>query len=199
MDHGEGNSPEVSGEASGERSGDGRWLTYDELGRIRSIGRESAVKLVQRKRWRRIPGNDGAARVCVPLDWLTPAMEPSGDHSPHPSPEQSPDTVRLIDTLEGALAALRTRAEADAAEIERLRTAVDRAEQGRDAERVRADALADQANIMQAKLATAEVVVDQARRDARAAQDQVEQLRQADAERRARGVLSRLRAAWRGE
>jgi chromosome segregation ATPase len=107
--------------------------------------------------------------------------------------------VRLIDALEGALAALRTRAEADAAEIERLRTAVDRAEQGRDAERVRADALADQANIMQAKLATAEVVVDQARRDARAAQDQVEQLRQADAERRARGVLSRLRAAWRGE
>ena len=64
---------------------------------------------------------------------------------------------------------------------------------------MRADALADQANIMQAKLATAEVVVDQARRVAQAAQDQVEQLLQADAGRRARGVLSRLRAAWRGE
>ena len=52
---------------------------------------------------------------------------------------------------------------------------------------------------MQAHLAAAEVAVDQARRDARAAEEATEALRQADAERRARGLLARLRRAWRGE
>jgi hypothetical protein len=75
MDHearpsGEASGP-GAGEGSGERSPEGRWMTYGELGRIRGIGRESAVKLAQRKRWRRIPGNDGIARVLVPL-WLCP-------------------------------------------------------------------------------------------------------------------------------
>ena len=53
MDQGADASGESSGQRSGERSPDGRWVTYDELGEIRCIGRESAVKLVQRKRWRR--------------------------------------------------------------------------------------------------------------------------------------------------
>jgi hypothetical protein len=53
------------GEAFGEVEG-GRWLSYSELAEIRGIGRESAVKLVQRERWRRMPGNDRTVRVLVP-------------------------------------------------------------------------------------------------------------------------------------
>jgi hypothetical protein len=59
----------------------------------------------------------------------------------------------------------------------------DRAEQATAAERVRADALRDRIEAMRADL-------DQAQRDAQAAQDDA---------RRARGVLARLRDAWRGE
>jgi hypothetical protein len=91
MDHPEDISPEASGARSPETSPDTRLVTYAELGRIRGIGRESAVKLVQRKRWRRIPGNDGEARIAVPLDWLTVAKEPSGDQSPGHSPEPTPE------------------------------------------------------------------------------------------------------------
>jgi hypothetical protein len=81
------------GEGSPEQSGEGRWLTYDELGQIRAIGRESAVKLAQRKRWRRIPGNDGIARVLVPLDWLNTAP-PQRRHTPGHSPVHSGELER---------------------------------------------------------------------------------------------------------
>jgi hypothetical protein len=115
-----------SGEATGEHSPGHRWLTYSELGRVRGIGRESAVKLAQRKRWRRVPGNDGEARVAVPQDWLAPAKEPSGDHSPEQPPnysgEHSPDLSNAVRALEGAIASLTDRAinaekRADRAEI----------------------------------------------------------------------------------
>ena len=57
----------------GEDAPGGRWLSYAELAEIRGIGRESAVKLVQRERWRRMPSNDRTIRVLVPAEWLKPA------------------------------------------------------------------------------------------------------------------------------
>jgi hypothetical protein len=103
-----------SGEAAGEHSPGHRWLTYSELGRIRGIGRESAVKLAQRKRWRRVPGNDGEARIAVPQDWLAPAKEPSGDHSPEQSQEgpgeHSPELSSALKVLEVAIVSLTDRA-----------------------------------------------------------------------------------------
>jgi hypothetical protein len=164
-------SPEASPEDSGDQSGEGRWLTYDEIGQIRGIGRESAVKLAQRKRWRREPGNDGTARVFVPGNWQGKARQPrkvpTGDHSPGHSPE----LLRITSAFAAAVASLTDRATA--------------AESGRDSARARGDAL-------QAQL-------DQARRDAAEAARAADALRQADAARRARGLLARLRAAWRGE
>lgn len=47
-----------------------RWLGYDELAQALGIERESARRLVIRKRWRRSKGNDGKAIVAVPLDAL---------------------------------------------------------------------------------------------------------------------------------
>ena len=53
------------------------WLTYDELADRLGIGRESARTLVKRKRWARQPGNDGRARIGVPLEEI-----PAGGASP---------------------------------------------------------------------------------------------------------------------
>ena len=89
----------------------------------------------------------------------------------------------------------------------------DQAEQGRDAERARADALADRLHVVQVELATAEAEGDSltietaeltaqvkaAKAEAREAEDRAEELRLADAARRGRGRWARLRAAWRGE
>ena len=52
---------------------------------------------------------------------------------------------------------------------------------------------------MQEQLAAEAEAADQARRQAQAAQDNAEILREADAARKGRGRLARLRAAWRGE
>src|SRR3954470_12670965 len=47
------------------------WLSYSELAERLGIGRQSARQLAIRKRWMRKPGNDGQARVGVPLEALT--------------------------------------------------------------------------------------------------------------------------------
>ena len=54
-------------------------LSYDELAERFGINRESARQLTLRKRWARRKGNDGRARVEVPLDALPAA--PSDDES----------------------------------------------------------------------------------------------------------------------
>jgi hypothetical protein len=154
---------------------EGRWLSYDELGQIRGIGRASAVKLAQREKWQRRAGNDRTARVLVPLEWLKPARRQSETFREE-FPEGFPEFSRIVSALEAAIAASKERSEADAATISTLReqleranaqaeeernradraeTRADKAEQGRDAERARADALADRAHVMQADLATA--------------------------------------------
>jgi hypothetical protein len=105
-----------SPEGSPEQSGEGQWLTYDQIGQIRGIGRESAVKLAQRKRWRREPGNDGTARVFVPGNWQGKARKrgkpPSEERSPRQSPDHSPELSQITSAFELAIASLTARAEA---------------------------------------------------------------------------------------
>jgi hypothetical protein len=104
---------------------------------------------------------------------------------------------------------LKEQVEALSAEVvraEKLAEAVvgraERAEAGRDAERVRAEVL--RTSIEELKAGEA-LMIDMharelavARHDALAAQQAAAELRQADAERRARGRWARLKAAWRG-
>ena len=77
-------------------------------------------------------------------------------------------------------------------EIATLRNQWERGMAYLDAERSRADELRERLDRLGAKLTDAQA-------ELAAAQDQVEALTQAEAERRARGLLARLRAAWRGE
>jgi hypothetical protein len=93
----------------------------------------------------------------------------------------------------------------------------DRAEQGREGERARADALRDRVEVLQAhaeeragraendvfelkgQLATAQIAAAEAGREAEAARQATHAFLDDDAARRRLGVLARLRAAWRRE
>ena len=96
----------------------GSWMTYDYLAAARQITRRAAIRLAQRHRLRRQPGNDGHARVFVPADMAT-----SSPHRPFPpvtdvatDPNDTPPTVatpfhdQALAALEDALRASDARA-----------------------------------------------------------------------------------------
>lgn len=275
------------GGATDDVGSDVRWMSYAELGQVRGISTASATRLAFRRKWRRQVGNDGTARVAVPIGEARRQHDRPHDGMADVTGGARADTARVVAALEGAVAALRERAaaadrQADQAEkgrgaaetrAERAEQAIteaqnraERAESGRDQERSRADTLQNQVQEAQTRLATleaeakaahdrawasgeaqaaaerragaaqaradraesaaaherqdfldtesrtrreleavrqradaAEQAAEQARRQAQEAQDTAEELRQAEAERRGRGLLARLRAAWRGE
>lgn len=96
-------------------------LSYDELAERMRITPHSARNLVRRKRWKRTVGNDGKARVSVPVEALTaPSVPPL--EAPSPAPESALVIARLevqIDGLKALVEAERRRA--DAAEADRDR------------------------------------------------------------------------------
>jgi chromosome segregation ATPase len=100
-----------------------------------------------------------------------------------------------LDDLTAKLTAAQDQAEA-AEELRRALEAaqavVERVGQGREAAEAKVDELTVQATELIAQL-------DQARAEAQAAAQATDALQAAEAARRARGVLARLRAAWRGE
>ena len=81
-------------------AGDGAWLTYDQLAEARRISRRAAVRMTQRHRLRRQPGNDGHVRVWVPRDMLNPSQRASQD-------DDAGVVARDSSVFEAALAALR--------------------------------------------------------------------------------------------
>jgi signal transduction histidine kinase len=231
---------------------DTRWMTYRELAQARGISAASAARLAFRKGWLRQPGNDGAARVAVPIgddqpspyDARTDARTGAGDAATGEAPRhgarrdvahgargaRNAAEFRLaIEALRGELTASHAReaeaqARADRAEAardaERARAdalrdraeaateaerRADQAEQGREAARKRAHELANRLLVVQGAADRSEAEADELRRQAEAAQiaqaeaeADAEELRQAEAVRQGRGVLARLRAAWRG-
>jgi hypothetical protein len=145
-------------------------MTYAELGQARGISTSSATRLAFRRKWRRQQGNDGAARVAVPVGEDKPADDDRASKRGDITP-----AIRVLETAISSLTEAREAADRRA----------DAAEARADDERSRADAL-------QARLEA----VDAARQQAEQA---AEERRQADAARRSLGRLARLWAAWRGE
>lgn len=100
-------------------------LSYDELAERMRITPHSARNLVRRKRWKRTVGNDGKARVSVPVEALTaPSAPPLAPplEAPSPAAESGVMIARLeaqIDGLKALVEAERRRA--DAAEADRDR------------------------------------------------------------------------------
>ena len=54
-------------------------MTYGALAKIRGITRPSAERLARRMKWSRLGGNDGFARVLVPLAFIEPAGDKGKD------------------------------------------------------------------------------------------------------------------------
>jgi hypothetical protein len=106
-------------------------LTFDELA-ARLGQREASVRrMVRRKRWRKAAGNDGKARIYVPLAALPegkppgqPADKPAG--TPHGKPEgNGADKPEGEPHGSAPVAILARHVEWLEAEIERLRTTLD--------------------------------------------------------------------------
>lgn len=107
-------------------------LSYDELAERLRINPHSARNLVRRKRWKRTVGNDGKARVSVPMEALTaPSAPPSvaPPEAPSPASESALTIARLevqIDGLKALVDAERRRAEAAEADRDRWHASANR-------------------------------------------------------------------------
>ncbi len=68
-----------------------RQMTYEELAAALGRSPEAVRQLAKRKRWRRIMGNDGKARVVVPVEYLDMARPPDVPRSSdRTTPERPP-------------------------------------------------------------------------------------------------------------
>jgi len=204
---------------------DGRWLSYSELAGERGISRQSAVRLVRRQRWRRQMGNDGEARVFVPGEHL-PGVTPPDNGLGHDTGDDTGHQTLMasaLAALETAVLSLTERASVAERRADEVGARAERAVADRDALRqqlLRADARSDElrterdqaqerADGLQAgqelmmdmharALAAVQGDLEMARAQATTAHDALKAVRQAQAERKGRGLLARLRAAVRG-
>lgn len=103
------------GDSRDDDGGDTRWMTYAELAQARGVKEPAAVRLVQRQKWERRKGNDGAARIAVPLSELR--------LSPSVTPVVAPDSRAME-----ALTRERQRADQAEARADRAEARADRAE-----------------------------------------------------------------------
>jgi len=87
-------------------------LTYRELADRLGVKLASARKTVQRRRWKRVTGNDSVVRVHVPVEYLRRSSD-----SPSDSPVDSPSDTHvrelelMIENLRTIIAAEQRRAE----------------------------------------------------------------------------------------
>ena len=160
----------MAADGGADTGADGRWMTHAELAAARGIDRTSAVKLALRNKWRKQKDNHGVVRALVPLDQAS-----RKDKGAAPGADTGADISRAISALEGALAALEKRADAETTALRGQLEAADRRAAQAEAER---DRLLAGHN----RLAL-----------------EVEALQQADKARRAAGRVARIRAAWRRE
>jgi hypothetical protein len=132
-------------------------MTYRELAQARGITPESATRLAFRRKWRRQVGNDGTARVLVPLAEAAPAKiitlgardDVPPDASPDIAPGDAPDITRTINALEEALSTLREQLERERSRCDTAESRAAQAETATSAETARAAAA-------EARLAAAE-------------------------------------------
>jgi hypothetical protein len=198
-----GEQPATSGDA------DELWLTYAALATRLGISHEAARQLVRRRKWRRVPPNRQGAPTTVVVPVVELSTEtwrldrpvppdtqeaspgvPLNDYPATPAdrlvetaqpPGQPWEISRLVDLLTAAL----ERADTADADRHTAEARAERAEATVAGERARADSLRDRLDSLTGEL--------------REAQEAAQVLRQAELARQARGLLARLRDAWRGE
>jgi hypothetical protein len=182
-------------------SGDGvRWETYPAGADLLGMKVESFRRLAFRKGWRRTPGNDGLARVAVPLA----EIEQRQTGHPHGTTEAAGDGARggatPAEPADGLTAELRRRAETAESRAER-------AEDERDAIAAEVIQERERRARTEGELAGVRIAFEQAQGRAERAEGEAAVLRDAEAraaaqavtERAAREAAEREREAARGE
>lgn len=100
-------------------SSDDVLLSYAELAKRFGIQTASAKRLAQRRKWHRVIGNDGIARVHVPVLAITRRVsndvpdDRSGDDASDVSPPVTADLSILVARLEGVIEGLQGQVEAE--------------------------------------------------------------------------------------
>ena len=181
-----------------------RRMTYAELGEARGISPKSAERLAQRRRWPRQVGNDGMARVVVPIgeDRVTPRRQ-GLTSSPDIATRRGVTSTPYIGDVIGA--AIHDLVAPLSAQLEHERTRADRAERRADeertvAEKLRAELIDLRVSERIADRAVAEVVelrqrLDEAATAERIVRDEAAGLRAELDARRTWGLRRRLRWA----
>ena len=192
---------------STDTSPNGQWMTIAELAAIRGISKGSVDRLARQRRWRRQPDPQGQVRFLVPRDAFRSAGEKPAEAPPDSHRDRQAAVARALRERLRAAEQRAERAEKRAREAEQARGAADAAasrERDRAAmllARTEAALAAERKARVAAEEAVENIVpMDRAVEIAiQAAAAQLRQLRQAEAARRARGLLARLWAAWRGD
>jgi hypothetical protein len=129
----------------GDITGDVTWMTYAELGKARGIDPASTKRLAIRRHWRRQRGNDGTARVAVPVTEATPreskTEDDTGDVPSDITSDVTPFHAKALAALEDAVAVLREQLEAERQQVQAANGRPDKAEAAVAGERSRSDVL----------------------------------------------------------
>ena len=163
-------------------------LTYAELGAALGITAASAKRLAIRHSWHKVQGNDGKARVAVPIERLEVEQPAFGDDtSDNPSDstgDVTGDDIRAdTSDMSAAVAVLERHANRLEGELVSVRARLEAVEWERDAERARAG-----------QVAILEAVLDLERERVAEARAEAERWReQATAPRGLAALVARLR------
>lgn len=199
------------GQEASPATPDGIWMTKAEIAVVRRISVASADRLVRRQGWRKERGNDGRARVLVPLTWAQPRPgnprdETSGPKDTNPT-DKAPnptDVRRTISALETAVNALEQQLAAVRAEQLQAQTAwaeqlaalqgeLDRTRAEVGAQRSRADRAE---GVIEGMKAATDARAEEMRSELSTLKAEVAQ-RQTDQDRHRLGLVGRLRAVFR--
>lgn len=134
-------------------------MTYGEF--AEAIGRSlpAARAMAIRKNWRRIVGNDGKARVAIPIEVLERPRKPEA--LPDDEPEALPDDMPEGDADDlSVVALLRAQVGRLEADLERATTGLDEARAALEVERIRAA----QVDVLRAMLDAERLRVEDANR-----------------------------------
>jgi hypothetical protein len=156
-------------------TGDGRWLTYAEAGRLLGISADAARQMARRRRWpRRTPNEPGAfAQVLMPVDPLPVRHRPASTGSLSGINHHQPaDRNQLVDQEFDQLDDRRTLADAVAALREQLGILNRRL----DEERSRADQAVQRADQAERRLADKDATITGLVAEQQAMRQQVETL-----------------------
>lgn len=108
-----------------------KWLTYDEASVVLGIKPDSVRRRAALRKWQRMQGNDGLARIGVPLDIIpdaTPVITPDIPDNPDKPKDEDLVLARIeIGSLQAKVEGLEARLSDTQRDRDRIAALLDRA------------------------------------------------------------------------